>query len=249
MVDPASPHDVFARLDRLERENRRTRLAAYASGLLLFAWAACSVAPSADNTISAERIVLLGPDGGEKAALELDSKGNPMLTLRNGQASALLTTNGPSLLLRGSDGKTGAFMGIDSKNTSRMELTSHRLVDGVRMSVHEDGSCGVYVLDVSGRPRGALEAFGPGGAGLSFRDGQGRMRSQMGLDPANLPNLILMDEGGGRRLGMLVQPEGEPLLELADDRGQSRVQLKTLFDGSAQLEFRREDGSSLQQVP
>lgn len=249
MPESVALPDVRARLDRLERENRRYRLAAFASGLLLFAWAACSVAPSLATSVSAERFVLLAPDGSEKAALELDSKGNPMLTLRNEQASVLLTTNGPSLLLRGPDGKTGAFVGIDSKNTSRLELTSHRLLDGVRLSAHEDGSCGVYVLDVNGRPRGSLEAFGPGGAGLSFRDGQGRVRGQMGLDPANLPNLILMDEGGGRRLGMLVQGEGHPLLELADDRGQSRVQLKTLFDGSGQLEFKREDGKTAAQVP
>ncbi|NOT29049.1 MAG: hypothetical protein HOP15_01230 [Planctomycetes bacterium] len=249
MSDPVLAQNVLVRLDRLERENRRLRLAACASGFFLFAWTACSLVPRVPNTLAAERIVLLAPDGSEKATLELDSKGNPMLSLRNGQSSALLTTNGPSLLLRGQDGKTGAFMGIDSRNTSRMELTSHRLLDGVRLSAHEDGSSGVYVLDVNGRERGALEAFGSGGAGLNFRDGQGRVRGQIGIDPANLPNLILLDPNGARRLGMLLQAEGEPLLELADERGQPRARLATLFDGSPQLEFRREDGGVLAQVP
>ncbi len=249
MAESLSSQHVLSRLERLERENRRLRLGACAAGLFLFAWAACSVAPQANSTLTAERIVLVAPDGTEKAALELDSKGNPMLSLRNGQSSALLTANGPSLLLRGQDGKTGAFLGIDSKNTSRMELTSHRLLDGLRMSVHEDGSSGVYVLDVNGRQRGALEAFGAGGASLNFRDGQGRVRGQIGVDPSNLPNVILLDENGARRLGMLVQAEGEPLLEVADERGQPRAQLTTLFDGSPRLEFRREDGSVLSQVP
>lgn len=241
--------NVLARLDRLEQENRRYKLAALGSGLLLFVWAACSVAPQTKNTVSAERFVLLAPDGTEKATLEVDSKGNPMLALRNGQASALLTTQGPSLLLRGPDGKTGAFMGIDSKNTSRLELTSHRLLDGVRLTAHEDGSAGVYVLDVNGRARGGLEAFGTGGAGLSFRDPQGRMRAQMGIDPAEVPNVILLDQGGARRLGMLVQAEGQALLEVADERGQPRAQLTTLFEGSPRLEFRRDDGGVILQVP
>ncbi len=248
MTDSSVPN-VLDRLDRLERENRRYKLAALTTALLLFVWAACAVAPQTRNTVSAERFVLVAPDGSEKATLELDSKGNPMLALRNGQASALLTTQGPSLLLRGPDGKTGAFLGIDSKNTSRMELTSHRLLDGVRLTAHEDGSAGVYVLDVNGRARGGLEAFGSGGAGLSFRDVQGRMRAQVGIDPAEVPNLILLDQGGARRLGMLVQAEGQPLLEVADERGQPRAQLTTQFDGSPRLEFRREDSGVILQIP
>jgi len=240
---------VLVRLDRLERDNRRYRRLSVASLSLLFVWAACSVAPQAKNTISAERIVLVAPDGSEKAALEFDSKGNPMLSLKNGQASALLTTNGPSVLLRGEDGKTSAFMGIDSKNTSRMELTSHRLVDGVRLSAHDDGTAGIYVLDVDGRPRGALEAFGPGGAGFGFRDGQGHVRMQLGIDPTNQPHLILMDKDGARRLGMMVQGENQPVLEVGDEHGRQRVELTTLFDGSPRMQFKRDDGGVALQVP
>lgn len=249
MADSLSTQHVLDRLDRLERANRRYRLALAAAGCLCFAWTACSVAPRAADALASQRFVLVAADGSEKAALELDQKGNPMLTLRNGQASALLTTNGPSLLLRGQDGKTGAFVGIDSKNTSRLELCSHRLMDGVRLSAHEDGSAGLYVLDVSGRERGALESYAKGGAGLNFRDGQGKMHSHMGLDEANLPNLILLDGAGGRRLGMVVQEDGNGLFEMADERGQARLQFTTLFDGSPRMEFKREDGSVSFQAP
>lgn len=249
MTDSLLAQQVLDRLDRLERANRRYRLALAAAGLLCFGWAACSVGPQAKNVLSAERFVLLAADGSEKATLELDSKGNPMLQLRNGQASALLTTNGPSLLLRGPDGKTGAFVGIDSKNSSRLELSSHRLLDGVRLSAHEDGSSGVYVLDVNGRERGGLESFSAGGSALNFRDAQGNMRGHMGLDESNLPNLILLDGAGGRRVGMVVQGDGNPLFEVADDRGQPRLQLTTLFDGSPHLECKREDGSASFQAP
>jgi hypothetical protein len=252
MADPRQIPSILTRLEHLERANQRYKLAAFTFLLVLFGWAACAVAPQAKNTLAAERIVLLGSDGSEKAkkaTLELDSKGNPMLLLRNEEASALLTTNGPSVLLRGADGKTSAFMGIDSRNTSRVELTSHRLLDGVRLSVHEDGSSGVYVLDTGGRQRGSLESFAPGGAGLNFRDERGRVRSQMGVDPANLPNLILMDENGARRLGMLVQAEGQPLFEVADERGETRAELSTLFDGSPRMQFRRGDGTVAMEIP
>jgi hypothetical protein len=244
MADSVSTPNVLSRLERLERENRRYKLAAAASGLMLFAWTACSIAPQEKTTLAAERLVLLAPDGSEKAALELDSEGNPMLYLRNGEASAILTTNGPSMLLRGPDGRTSAFMGIDSKNTSRLELTSAKLLDGVRLSTHEDGSCGVYVLDENGRKRGAMEALGSGGAGISFLDDQGRMRNQLGLDPAGISNLVFLDSRGNRRMGMLIQEDGAPLLEVADDLGRTRARLTTLFDGSPQLEMLREDGAS-----
>jgi len=234
---------VLVRLERLERENRRYKLGAAAAGLACFGWVACGLVPQTKTTLSAERIVLLDSAGGEKATLEVDSKGNPMLTLRNEQATAVLTTNGPSLLLRGPDGKTGAFMGIDSKSTARLELTSHRLLDGVRLAAHADGSSGVYVLDVDGRNRGGLEAFGPGGAALNFRDPLGRVRGSMGLDAKLVPNLLLLDEEGARRVGLVVQEDGNALLEVSDERGQPRVQLSTLFDGSPMLEMKRADGA------
>lgn len=243
MADSLLHQEVLDRLDRLERANRRYRLVLVAAGFLCLGWTACGVGPQVKNQLSAERFVLVAADGKEKATLELDQKGNPMLVLRNEQSSALLTTDGPSLLLRGPDGKTGAFMGIDAKNTSRIELTSQRLLDGVRLTAHEDGSSGVYVLDVSGRARGGLESFAKGGAALNFQDGQGKLRGHVGLDESNLPNLVLLDEAGGRRLGMLVQEDGNGLFEVADQRGQPRAQVSTLFDGSPHLELKREDGS------
>jgi hypothetical protein len=250
MTDPVlSPRvpDLAERLARLERAHRRTKLVAIAASLGCFAWTACSLVQT-KNTVSAERFVLLGSDGSERATLELDSKGNPLLLMRNGSASAILTTNGPSLLLRGPDGKTGAFVGIDSKNTSRVELSSSRLLDGVRLTTHEDGSCGVYVLDSDGRERGAFESLASGNTSLSFHDANGRLRGQVGLDANKVPNLILLDEEGARRIGMVVQ-ENAGILELEDEKGRTRAQLTTLFDGSPQLEFKRDDGTSSYRAP
>lgn len=247
---PPLPHsaDLIARLERLERSNRRHRLLALAAGLACLAWAACALRPD-KSTLSAERFVLLAPGGGEAATLEVDSNGHPFLLMKSGEASAFLTTRGPSLLLRGPDGKTGAFVGVDSKNTSRLELVSSRLLDGVRLTTHADGSAGVYVLDSQGRERGALESLSTGGTSLQLRDGQGRIRGQVGLDAANLPSLILLDEAGGRRLGMMVEADGLPLIELQDAKARARARIATIFDGSPKLEFLREDGSPSFQAP
>jgi hypothetical protein len=234
---------------RLERDNRRYRvLAALATGLAL-AWTGCGIAFQEKHTLSAERFVLLAPDGSEGAALEYDSNGNPLLHMRKGDARVALTTNGPSLLLRGADGRTSAFLGISTRNASNLELSSSRLQDGVRLTVREDGSAGVYVLDAEGRQRGGLESFGASGAGVTFKDEMGRLRSSFGIDPTDLPNLILLDPRGGRRMGMLLQEDGNALLEIEDEKGLPRGRLTTDFDGSPRLELLREDGRPSFQAP
>lgn len=240
--------DLSARLARLERSNRRHRLLALTASLCCLAWTGCALGTQ-KTTLSAERFVLLGPEGSEVATLEVDSTGHPFLLMKSGEASAFLTTRGPSLLLRGPDGKTGAFVGVDSKNTSRLELCSQRLLDGVRLTTHADGSAGVYVLDTTGRERGSLESLSNGSSSLNFRDAHGRVRGQMGVDPGSLPSLILLDQGGGRRMGMVLEDEGSPLLELADQKGRTRARLSTIFDGSPRLEFRREDGTPSFEAP
>ena len=73
MAESILTQQVFARLDRLERANRRYRLALAAAGLSFFGWTACSVGPQSKNVLSAERFVLVAADGSEKATLELDS--------------------------------------------------------------------------------------------------------------------------------------------------------------------------------
>jgi len=249
MSDPIASQPVLDRLARLERENRRFKLAAGVSTLLLFGWTACSVAPQAAGTLTAERFVLLGADGKETGALGLDDKGNPCLILNQGKATAALTTYGPAVLLRAPDGKTSAYMGVDSRNISKLELTSERVLDGVRLSTRPDGSCGLYVLDTSGRERGGLESLSVGGVSLLMRDDAGRVRTQMGVDAQNMPSAILLDNGGGRRIGMVIDQDGSPMLEMQDDRARPRFQLSTAFDGTPRLELLREDGGEAFRAP
>lgn len=238
------PPALEARLLRLERENRRFKLAAGLSTLLLFTWTACSVAPQAKSTLSAERFVLTRPDGSEAGYLGFDDGGNPLLYLAKDKATAALSLAGPGLVMRGPDGKTTAYLGVDTRNTSRLELTSERLMDGVRLTAKPDGSSGVYVLDPSGRERGSLEALSIGGANLLFRDAGGKVRTQVGVDPDNAPSMILLDERGVRRLGTVIQTDGNAMLELQDQQARPRLQLTTQFDGAPRMDMLREDGAA-----
>jgi hypothetical protein len=246
MTDPAA---LDRRLDRLELENRRLRRLTAVCLAGMFGWAACSTARPAVDTVRAQRFVLVDGSGAELGALELDGGGFPMLHMKHGKAQAVVTANGPGLLFRGLDGKTTAYMGIDSNLTSKLELSSERLMDGVRLSTRADGSCGVYVLDSTGRERGGLEASSLGGANLTFKDTAGHLRGHVGLDVNDLPSLLLMDEAGARRLGAMVLGDGTPLLEVQDAESRPRVQLTTIFDGTPSLDLFREDGGTSFRAP
>jgi hypothetical protein len=240
---------LASRLDQLERSNRRLALFCALLLLFIFSHAACSAAPAPEKVVAAERFVLIGPDGGERGAIELDSRGFPALTLKKDRSLALLSMSGPGLLLRGPDGKTGAFLGINTQNMSRLELTSERLVDGVRLSAMPDGTSGVFVLDPTGRERASVQALSTGGASFLLQDGAGRPRAQLGIDPESLPNLLLLDQRGARRMGMIVQEDGIPVLEVEDERGRPRARLTTGFDGAAALSLLGEDGATTFQAP
>ncbi len=235
-------NDLRQRLDRLERENRRFKGIAALGALSWLAWAACSVAPQAGTVVAAQRFVLTGEDGEEHAVLELDPKGYPMLLMKKDQAIAVLTMAGPALHMRGPDGKRSAFIGIDTRGSSRVELTSEKIVDGVRLAVQPDGSNGLYLLDQDGRERVNVENLSVGNASVLFKDEVGRPRCQLGTDPKKQPSLLLLDPQAGRRIGMLVQEDGTPLLGVEDGAGRLRARLTTKFDGSPLLEMLREDG-------
>jgi hypothetical protein len=93
MSDLAVSANVLVRLERLERENRRLRLSAAACGLCLFAWTACSVSKQVENQVSAERFVLLGEDGSEKAALEIAPRPGFFLRSCLGSARGRMDSN------------------------------------------------------------------------------------------------------------------------------------------------------------
>ena len=241
--------DLHVRLERLERANRRWRHAALGCAVALTTLVAAGFARPRDEVVEAQRFVLVDADGKETAVLGPDNLGNPHLLMRKDRAHALMTLSGPAVHMRGYDGKRSSFLGIDTTGATKLELTSDKVVDGVRLVVKKDGSSGVYVLDGTGRDRATLEAPSVGGALLTVRDERGELRGQLGVDPQALPSLLLYDGARARRIGMLVNDEGQPYLSLQDAGGRPRVNVTTLFDGTPRLELLRDDGRPAFEAP
>lgn len=242
---------IIHRIERLEREGRRWKRTALVLGLLLVgSFATGMVGPRSDEVV-AGRFVLRGSDGTEHAVLGVDPSGSPHLSLNKGKSTAILTMAGPGLLLRAEDGRRGAFLGIDTRGVTRLDLSSEKVIDGVRLTVQEDGSSGVYVLDETGRERVASEVLSTGNCQFSTRDAQGTIRTHFGLDGKEVPSMLLIDDRGRRRIGMVIEERdgGRPLLAIEDERGRMRAALTERFDGSSYLRFLREDGKTSFEAP
>lgn len=246
--------DLVRRLERLERSNRRWRRAGAGTllaGLALLA-GAWRHAPSPADTLEASRFVLVDGEGGQAGVLGLDDQGRPSLLLRKDGATAFLTLSGPGLLLRGDDGKRQAFLGFDTRGAAKLDLTSARMLDGVRLSVAPDGTAAMSVLGEKGRER-LRAGYSPadGTASTVTRDAEGRVRSFLGVEDGDTPSLVLIDEHGARRVGMLVDPDedGLPFVGLQDAEHRTRVELTTTFDGTPILALRRADGTPAFQAP
>jgi hypothetical protein len=248
MTDP----NTLARLDDLERQNRRLRRTVGLLGGCLFVFGVAGAARPAVPALAearAERFVLVDGEGVELGSLGVDSKGFPTLLLRKDKASATLTLNNPALALRGDDGKRGAWLGQDTQGGVGLTLNGEKLVDGVKINVKPGGGSGVYVLGEDGRERVVMERLSDGTAAVSARDEQGLPRSYFGLTHDGIANLILLDANGAKRAGLAVQPAGAPLLSLDDERGQSRLELSQRFDGHARLRTFAEDGTTSFEAP
>jgi hypothetical protein len=136
-----SETELVRRLERLERENRRLRLAGMAAFCVAAALALMGVARPVPQVLTAEKFNLVNAAGQELAHLGMGKRGpelalynsdgepqvlleagpRPTLTLYGaGHVSAALSVKelGPSLTLAGADGKASAELSIESSNPS-----------------------------------------------------------------------------------------------------------------------------------
>jgi hypothetical protein len=258
------PHqDLVQRIERLERENRRLKLSGGACVLALVGAVACGTSSSpseseappstkaGQGTLVAQEIVLRAADGGDVARLGVDDMGYPFLTMNKGERRAILTLNGPGLLMRGDGGHRSAFMGFDSSQATRLELTSNGTLDGLRLAVQADGSAGVYARDRQGRERASLEYLSTGLAQLTARDANGRVQGVLGYEERGVSHMLLLDGAGRRRAGLVVdhQADGAPFLELDDAEARARAKLSLGSDGTPDLVLTRFDGQPAFRAP
>jgi hypothetical protein len=240
--------ELNRRLQRLERENLRLKRTGIMTLVAAASLLVVGFAGPEDRTVEAERFVLRGADGTEAATLAIDKTGSPYLLMRKQRASAMLTLSGPGLQLRGDDGRTSAFLGMQTDGSSMLSLSGKELVDGARVRVSDDGSVGFYALN-GGQERAALEASTDGSANVSVRGKGGDIRGMIGIGANEAPGFVLFDEYLRQRAGMVVEPGGGPVLEMLDETSAPRARMKMKFDGSTSLEFLRADGGSSWRAP
>ena len=114
--------EVFERLKRLEKQNRRLKMAAALFILFMSPLILMSAAGHKGRTVEARRIVLKDDEGNTRAILGMRSAG-PGLALYDADGNkvqALLTVlqTGPVLGLYDADGTTRALLGVTPKGAS-----------------------------------------------------------------------------------------------------------------------------------
>ena len=164
------------RLDRLERGNRRLKLAV---AVLLISLAAVGVMgqvspKAAPKVIEAERFVLRDTSGKPRATLVVAADGTSGLSLydQNGKGRLRLyvDTSGPSLALADQNGKLRATLRLDA-----------------------DGSPGLTLFDRGEKLRGGLGLHTDGSPLLGLLDQSGKLRATLGVATSG-PSLVLHDE-------------------------------------------------------
>lgn len=166
----ASTDSIVARLEKLERENRRLRRAGIAMVLGLALLGILGATRPAPKTLRARELLLTDSAGNVRAKLSAQNPRYPSLTLYDAQGRARLILRGggpqPGLSMADSAGKTRVMLGGLSPNISFYD-------DAGDTTVSMDG-----------------DALGPR---LLFFDGAGKMRVYLG---GSGPSLDLMDSSG-----------------------------------------------------
>jgi len=182
------PHeaDVLARLDRLERQNRRLKLGGLALllglGVVVLAGGQGEGKP---KTVEAERFILRDEFGRQRAALTVSKGGDPALYLLDTDEQARvalgLSKDGPGLYFTDPGGK-------------------HRAV----LARNNDG-IGFDLLDENGKSRAAFHVNDKA-SGFIIKDAGGGLRVELVVE--EYPHLRLSDTAGTARAQLRVDKAG-----------------------------------------
>lgn len=246
-------HDssILARLENLERDNRRWRRCAGLLALLVLGTISMAlVAPTADE-IKAKRFILVDDAGQSLGRWEADSQGHPQLHMIKGKDQVFLTTNNPGVLVRGGDGKRGAFMGIEPNGSVKLQLQSERFIDGMHLIVRPDGSNGLYSHDTKGYARANIQTMADGTSSFGIQDERGRIRAAMGLDESKTAHMVILDEQGQNRVGMLQAPRSVDPAQIVvqDGDGRIRGEMFTNLDGAPGIKLYTTQGDVSFEAP
>jgi len=191
---------LSARLDRLERENRRMRRA---GGVLLAGLAALvltgqALPAGAPRVVEAELFVLRDSGGSTRAVLHTQADGSPSLDFRDaaGRPRASLGVQGDAAHfgLTGTSGKGGTFLRTQANGRPSLILADANGTRRATLFLSDDGSATLAFSDRQRASRVVLNALENGPLGLWLYDADGRLRTLLDLEPDGSPALALFDE-------------------------------------------------------
>jgi hypothetical protein len=205
---------VLQRLEKVERQNRRLKMAGITALVLLMLTVAglgvlWTHPQPPGSRLAAEELVIRGKDGvararlgGEAGAVRLDlldQEGKP-------RAALALAANGePSLSLAGRDQEMQTMMG-EKQGTMRLEWLA-RGKPRLTLSLGPEGRPSLAMLDQNQKPRADLTLGADDEPGLNFLDEEGSLRVALGnINPRYrdtpgvklrpLSSLVLFNERG-----------------------------------------------------
>jgi hypothetical protein len=225
MTEHATP-DLVARVERLERENRRLKRLATAATILLAA--GLLLAPAAPKTVpkllKAREVQVVDDEGAPRITLALAASGDPELRIAGSKGSGIrlgLAQDHPALSLRDENRERASIEVGESATALGLEDA-----DGKRAARLEAGTAlGVFVDDSrSGRREVSLGVSDEGASlSLSAPDEADMPTVSLQLSPVSGPGLALTSGLAGTTLN--VSREGEPSVTLTDTQGRDRAVL------------------------
>jgi hypothetical protein len=177
-MDDLRLSQLMQRIDKLERGNRRLRLA----GLLVLVMSSAlgmmaqTAIRSTPKVVEAERFVVRDTNGAPRGVWD-SSAGGVGLYDDGGKPRAMLVLGPdgtPRVTLADQSGKPRVSLGVAADGTPRLVLTDRGLKPRVTLGVESNGS-GLALLDEAGRLRGSVTVAVDGSPSLEVHDETGKV--------------------------------------------------------------------------
>ena len=192
------------RLARLEQSNRRLKAGLLASATLASAAVILGAAAPPPKVYTAEKFVLVDPNGHERAELSANSKAAALQFINtNGTRGITIASSndaGNGINLSDAKGHERAFLLVESDGDASLAITRDGLEQETFILQDNSGGTAMAIRDSEGKDRVNL-GIGPKGAALALSDGNATPRAII-----SDVTLATYDKGGKMNWGAF--PEG-----------------------------------------
>lgn len=216
----SQPGTLVERLEQLERQNQRFKIAGIAvviGGFILVMGGADQNAPP--KVVKAEQIILHDKEGKERAVFAVDQEGSPKLEFHDKEGKVRIAIGieqiGPNIMITDKNNKGKIILLVNEFGASQLDMEDP---DGDQLSLLAAGKPDNRTAMTFGdAKRGTLlqianqpDGFG---SGISFCDKNGDARLNMGTNQDGSSDAIFQDKTGEKRFILGAEPDGTPFLK------------------------------------